>query len=253
MLQHIRHLLTSTQYNWRTLRDGGRAPLLVRAWFRNEVAYWRRARRLSTVLGTERRVVEDLLSESEGVVRYCAERSRPYNSLLPGLLNPNYGPVLYAVVRLLRPRVVVETGVGSGVSSTFFLNAMERNGVGMLYSIDLPLPGEHLLPERKETGWIVPDTLRERWRLVLGDARQELPALLERLGMVDGFFHDSDHSYRHMTWEFDLAYPHVHPGGVLLSDDITSNDAWSDFVSRLPGRSARINRTGLHRKPDGRP
>ena len=123
----------------------------------------------------------------------------------PGFLNPAYGPVLYALVRLLRPQAVVETGVGSGVSSTYFLRAMEKNGQGRLYSIDLPLPDDRLLPPGKETGWLVPPSLAGRWELVLGDARGELPALLERLGEVDFFFHDSDHSYEHMVWEYTQA------------------------------------------------
>jgi len=170
--------------------------------------------------------------------------------VLPGLINPNYGPVLYAVIRVLRPEVVVETGVGSGVSSTFILTAMERNGAGRLYSVDLPLANEGLLPEERRTGWLVPERLRDRWKLTLGDARKELPALLERLGEVDCFYHDSDHSYEHMTWEFNEAYPRIRPGGVLLSDDITENAAWDEFAAAAEAPSARINRTGVLLKPD---
>jgi hypothetical protein len=42
---------------------------------------------------------------------------------------------LYALVRLLRPRHVVEVGVSSGVSSAYFLRALERNERGT------PTPG----------------------------------------------------------------------------------------------------------------
>ena len=182
---------------------------------------------------------------------YCANELRRHSSLLPGLINPNYGPVLYAMVRNLRPDVVVETGVASGISSTFFLEAMERNGKGRLYSIDLPSPNAHLIPAERETRWLVPERLKGRWELILGDARQELPALLTSLGEVDCFLHDSDHSFEHMTWEFTLAYPRIRPDGILLSDDITANRAWDEFVRQHDDPSTRINRTGILKKVVG--
>ena len=46
----------------------------------------------------------------------------------------------------------METGVASGYSTTMILAAMERNGLGRLYSIDLPLPEVRLLPEDQQTG-----------------------------------------------------------------------------------------------------
>src|SRR5947208_313273 len=45
---------------------------------------------------------------------------------------------LYAVLRKLRPRVAVETGVCNGVSTAFLLLALAENGAGELHSIDLP-------------------------------------------------------------------------------------------------------------------
>jgi predicted O-methyltransferase YrrM len=200
------------------------------------------------VLGVDSGALGDALRESSEVTQYCAGQLRRHSLVLPGLLNPNYGPVLYAAARILRPAVVVETGVGSGVSSTFFLSALEKNGEGRLYSIDLPTPRESLLPAGLQTGWLVPDRLRPRWELTLGDARLHLPPTLHRLGRVDLFYHDSDHSYGHMTWEYTVAYPHIRRGGLLLSDDVTSNDAWDEFTSGLDGPTARINRTGVHHK-----
>jgi len=53
-----------------------------------------------------------------------------------------------------------------------------------------------------------------------------------------------------MTWEFNLAYPYIRGGGMLLSDDVTHNAAWKHFTKDLPGSTTAINRTGVHRKPD---
>jgi hypothetical protein len=147
------------------------------------------------VLGVDSKTVERLFAESMEVLEYCKERLEQHSTVLPGLLNPNYAPVLYAAIRVLKPNVMVETGVGSGVSSMFYLSAMERNKMGTLHSIDLPLENEGLLPIEKRTGWLVPERPRENWELILGNAKRELPALLKRLGSVDVFYHDSDHSY----------------------------------------------------------
>jgi len=248
MLQHARHLVRSIAYNKGSLAHPVRAAGLARAWTRNEVAFLRRTGRLSKVLGTSGKELERCFEEARPVMEYCAGELRKYSTVLPGLLNPNYGPVIYAAIRVLKPEVVVETGVASGTSSTFFLSAMEKNGTGRLYSIDLPLPNEQLVPTERRTGWLVPSRLRERWELTLGDAKVELPRLLDRLGTIDCFYHDSDHSYEHMTWEFSTSYPRIRPGGLLLSDDITNNAAWKDFTKKIGDKSAKINRTGVMRR-----
>ena len=248
MLEHIRHVLASARYNRRSLLRPDRMLYLVSSWYDNEMAFLRRTNRLRDIVQVDNRVLNEAFRESSAVTEHCRLELQQYPRVLPGLLNPNYGPVLYALARLLRPEVVVETGVGSGVSSTFFLSAMEQNAIGRLYSIDLPIPEARLLPPGKETGWLVPQELRARWTLTLGDSRVELPALLERLGKIDFFYHDSDHSYEHMTWEYSAAYPYIRPGGLLLSDDIRSNQAWEEFTSARDGHSVTINRTGIHRK-----
>jgi predicted O-methyltransferase YrrM len=122
---------------------------------------------------------------------------------------------LYLLVRAARPQVVVDTGVPYGGSSSHILAALERNGAGALYSIELGR-------DQREPphDYFVPADLRRRWSLILGDSRRELPALLSRLGTIDMFHHDSLHTWDHMTWEFETAYPHVRPDGVLTSDDI---------------------------------
>src|ERR1051325_5013148 len=89
---------------------------------------------------------------------------------------------LYAVVRSFKPLVVVETGVASGISSAHILRALAANGTGALYSIDLPNVQEGSgLPAGRTSGWIVPDSLRGRWKLQIGDTRKLLPELLKKL------------------------------------------------------------------------
>lgn len=127
---------------------------------------------------------------------------------------------LYLLVRLARPEIVVETGVLFGAFSAHVLQALEANGAGRLYSVDLPNDA----PAQRGQGQdaLVPAGLEGRWELVLGDAREELPPLLGGLGGVDLFLHDSDHRFEHQMWEYETAMGHLQPGGVIASHDVLS-------------------------------
>ena len=157
---------------------------------------------------------------------------------------------IYAVVRAIKPGVIVETGVASGLSSAHILRALAVNGKGTLHSIDLPnVQQGSVLPEGRTSGWIVPDSLRGRWKLQLGDSRKLLPGLLETLGRVDIFLHDSDHSYEAMSFEFEQAFPRLESGGMLLSDDTHLHTAWDDFCAKHDLRPTRVGHLGVTRKP----
>ena len=147
--------------------------------------------------------------------------------------------LLWMVVRAIKPFVVVETGVEQGYSSAVILAALKANGRGELRSIDLPAldanPGEF-------TGRLVGGPLRDRWRLSLGPSRVELPRLLADLERpVDLFLHDADHSYDSQMREYRTVWPHLRPGGLLISDDIWTS-AFTDFASQVERRPLLIAR-----------
>jgi hypothetical protein len=97
---------------------------------------------------------------------------------------------IWCLTRHLRPRNVVETGVLHGVTSRFILEALERNGVGHLWSIDLP-PLEHVFQE--VIGIAVSGRFRERWSYLRRSSKRRLPGILSELGQIDIFIHDSLH------------------------------------------------------------
>ena len=157
--------------------------------------------------------------------------------------------LLYIIIRLLRPSVVVETGVASGRSSAAILQALSDNNKGFLYSIDLNQkfngkPEEYItdtgrtefrgfIPKQKEPGWLIPDELKNRWRLILADSKIELPKLVSELKEIDIFYHDSDHSYENMIFEFRTVWPRIVRGGAIISDDIKWNNAFNDFLKEV--------------------
>jgi predicted O-methyltransferase YrrM len=133
------------------------------------------------------------------------------------------GLVLYVICRRQKPDIVVETGVASGVSSSYILCALEQNKRGQLYSIDLPWWQEN------QSGWLIPEYLRHRWHLILGRSSEKLTPLLRKVAGIDIFLHDSDHSYQNMLWEFQTAWKYLKAGGLLLAHNIDTNEAFSDF------------------------
>jgi predicted O-methyltransferase YrrM len=148
--------------------------------------------------------------------------------------------VQYAAIRAFAPDLVIETGVASGVSSSYLLLALQKNGRGTLHSIDLGDP--RYLPAGKSPGWIVPDWLKSKWVFHIGDSLRLLPQLLQQLGSVDVFIHDSLHTYEHMLWEYRAAFSHIRPGGLLFSDDASWNHAFIEFKAEVKAEHARVLR-----------
>lgn len=149
-------------------------------------------------------------------------------------------PLLYLIVRAERPDWMVETGVSTGYSARFILEAMERNGAGHLDSvgIDRFAAGIHStdLPEGlrgRTVGWLVPDRLRPRWSLHIARSEDALPEILgTHAGVLDGFIHDSLHQYPVMRREYEQGSGAMRPGGLLMSHDIHTSPAWPEFLAR---------------------
>jgi hypothetical protein len=56
------------------------------------------------------------------------------------------------------------------------------------------------------------------------------------------FVHDSLHTYAHMMAEFNLAYPILETGGLMVSDDIDYNSAWLDFCDSRNERAIFLSK-----------
>ena len=153
----------------------------------------------------------------------------------------NKTQILYFLVRKLKPKLVVETGVAAGKSTGFILQALKDNNKGNLYSIDQPFQwyiyGSHKLhldslPFGKLSGYLVPEDLKKRWKLILGTSYEKLPILLRNLGKIDMFFHDSEHTDKAMMFEYTRSWPFISSGGILVSDDISFTKAFHAFSKK---------------------
>jgi predicted O-methyltransferase YrrM len=173
------------------------------------------------------------------------------------------GLVLYGLARALRPKVIIETGVAAGVSTSFLAAALVENRCGQLFSIEMPperttrtfADGSRYAWRELGVAWAIPPIIKrsigERHELILQDARVALPNVLRSLTYVDIFFHDDLHTPDHMLWEYESVWPRLCPGGVLLSDD--ANHGWVRFCRRQGFRGstafANLNRLCGLRKP----
>jgi hypothetical protein len=192
---------------------------------------------------------EDLLSE----VSTSIDNNKTYKSEIPGLFKRTpienvdwYGLqriLLYCLVRELKPEVVVETGVYYGGNSVFILGALAKNNKGKLISIDYPQNkmdvtalglrhpwvGEtEVYNDKYEPGFIIPESLKARFELMIGDSIAILPKL--NVG-IDLFVHDSEHTLTHVLSELNLIWEKLTPNGIAFVDDIDWSNGFYSFVT----------------------
>jgi len=176
-----------------------------------------------------------------------ASNENQSNTVVGNNLNTTFGKWIYCCIRVTKPDSVIETGVAHGYSSWIILNALHKNQKGKLYSIDLPnndTNNDYNFKNQPETGWLVPEALKSRWELKLGDAKILLPEILNKIETLDVFFHDSDHSYEHMKYEFNTVNRFLKKGGILLSDDVHKNKAFSEYVNENDLIALQFNKGG---------
>src|SRR5262249_19056706 len=124
---------------------------------------------------------------------------------------PAYGRRLgwYAVARLTRPALIVETGIHEGIGSAVLLRAFQRNAAdgagGRLLAFDI----------REDVWWLVADRLRDRYDVYIGDTKTQLSAAVDGRS-VDMFVHDSDHTYEHETFELETVLRRASSQAALI-------------------------------------
>lgn len=149
---------------------------------------------------------------------------------------------IYVTIRHLQPRTLLETGVFYGGNTAFMLQAIRRNAVGRLISIDYPAaeidPSEFRhslvgdsenLPATLQPGFLVPEHLRKQWTLKLGDSLQVIPELAESF---DYYLHDSEHSMDFVYREMESVWRKKAGDLFCLVDDIDWSNGFFAFCVR---------------------
>lgn len=213
---------------------------------------------------TPRSTAESALSEAESLRDLYRHLDREHRSEGRRSYVEIDAPLeLHALVRLLRPRHIVEVGVSSGVSSAYLLEALDRNGAGTLHSVDLPARPRSArpasasrgaswsIPRGRSSGWAVPRELRRRWDLRIGDKADLLPILASELPNVGPFVYDVPHEDRDARQEFGLFQRILSSGGVAIVDHgpygglCAGLRSWARSAGSVPIRRAGLGLFGF--------
>lgn len=195
-------------------------------------------------------IINEDLEKKLKIFRHIKGKTARGYTYSSGVVSKRQGHIIYSIVRKKKPNLVIETGTGNGYSTSFILKALHLNNQGMLYSIDYPeIEGQNypkdnfykdkggaVIPKGKTSGWLVPDYLYNRLRIIIGKSQDILPKLLRDIGSIDIFFHDSEHSYSGMIFEFEQVWPYLNEEGILLIHDINWNNAFVNFAKRVNKR-----------------
>lgn len=141
--------------------------------------------------------------------------------------------LLYFLTRHIQPQTVVETGVSLGWSSRAILDAMDVNGMGILYSSETTEDSGGPDFSVATIGLLVDD--RSRWRLMLDGDRTNVPRIVAEVERIDLFHYDSDKSYAGREFVLGAIQSRLHRGSVLVIDDIKDNWHFRHWVEAQSG------------------
>ena len=133
------------------------------------------------------------------------------------------GRLLKMLVRMIRPKNILEVGTFSGYSAICLAEGLERGGMVYTYEINDEL-------EDFTRPWIEGSPVADRIRFIIGDALTEAPKLGVEFDMA---FIDGDKRTYIDTYEMALNL--LRPGGFILAD----NTLWDGHVLEKPRPSDR--------------
>jgi hypothetical protein len=126
----------------------------------------------------------------------------------------------YAIIRALKPALVVETGVEKGLGSIVIASALLRNRADGFH-------GEYLGTDiNPHAGFLFKEPYASCGRIVIGDSIETLKKLEVN---IDVFINDSDHSFEYEAAEYQQIAGNLGPDAVVLSDNAHETAALFDF------------------------
>ena len=167
--------------------------------------------------------VVDTLKDSKGLMGELAELQAKSGRADLDLYLPVH-TMVYLICRKVRPDKVVETGVEKGGTSHMILQALDRNGSGRLWSIDIGSTFWYKGEPVSRIGPLVEDRTKVRWDLVKGDAQEVMGDVLRKTGDIDVFCAGQGHTYEVQKHEGGTGWPRLRSGGVFVLDRADWND-----------------------------
>jgi len=152
----------------------------------------------------------------------------------PTSVHPPVGLLLYALVRSLKPELVIETGSFIGYSSLCISQALEDNGQGVLHSFDLfsEVPPNYISPILGEmdslydiaNGHINKSGLQDRVVFHAGNSSDSINELFkDRENILDLAFIDGDHTIKGCLKDWHAVDKLLKPGAIVVLHDTLPN------------------------------
>ena len=129
----------------------------------------------------------------------------------------------YAVIRSIKPKLVVETGVSHGVGALVICAALERNQ-------EEGIPGKYLGTDiNPEAGSLILKEFKSFATILVGDSLDSLRTLREP---IDLFINDSDHSAEYEKSEYEAIKKLLTKEALILGDNSHVTEELRDFSHR---------------------
>jgi predicted O-methyltransferase YrrM len=127
----------------------------------------------------------------------------------------------YALVRAVKPSVVIETGVDKGLGACVLCAALLRNR-------QEGFPGRYFGTDiNPHAGYLLTEPYSQVGKVLFGDS---IETLLGFPDPVDVFVNDSDHSAIYEAKEYRVIEPKLSPSAIIIGDNAHATDALVKFA-----------------------
>lgn len=178
----------------------------------------------SLVLGEERQKIEAYIFEAE-TSKYLQHVSRKFVGTDSDIKDTElyFGRRLgwYVVTRVLRPKLVLETGVHQGLGALAICCALEKNK-------EEGFPGKYVGTDiDHRAGVFIQDFQFDFANIIYGDSIESINSIEEN---VDLYISDSNHTPNYESKELTAVSNQMHPSSMVISDNAHATDVllnWS--------------------------
>lgn len=127
----------------------------------------------------------------------------------------------YAIIRIVKPRLVIETGVDKGLGSCVIAAALLRNKAegyeGKYYGTDI----------NPSAGFLFQEPYSQMGKILYGDSIESLKKISEP---IDVFINDSDHSENYEAQEYEIIKNNLSDSSYIIADNAHCNTKLHEFA-----------------------
>jgi len=133
----------------------------------------------------------------------------------------------YVLIRAIKPKIVVETGVDKGLGSCVIVSALIRNKrdgfEGYYFGTDI----------NPDAGFMFKSPYSSFGEILFGDSIKSLKSLNKK---IDLFINDSAHTYEYEKDEYEIVNSKLTSKAVIIADNAHSSSALFEFAEKTGRR-----------------